>query len=31
MVPVCGIVCRCFGWIALWDQRVALCVHVLVG
>ena len=31
MVPVCGMVCSCFGWIAVWDQLVAWCVDVLVG
>ena len=31
MGPACGMVCSCFGWIVVWDQLVALCVHVLVG
>ena len=31
MGPACGMVCSCFGWIAVLDQLMALCVHVLVG
>ena len=22
MGPACGMVCSCFGWIAVWDMRV---------
>ena len=30
MGPSCGMVFLCFGWIAVWDLLVALCVDVLV-